>query len=343
MKFAWRRVRRGATLVGAVLCLAIVSHHWLTGVPWLQSAYWTVITLSGVGYTQDTPESVGPARQLQTIVIILVGMLAVGYTLGMLFQLLIEGQLERAMGVRRMTRQIEQLKGHVIVCGFGRMGRNLSARLAHKKLPFVVVESHAETATEAMAMGYLTLEGDATDEEVLQNAGIECAKVTVIALSSDADNVFLTLTARNLNTDMRILARGEQASTEKKLRQAGANQVVMPAVIGAQRVADMIVKPHAADLMFRVADHASLSADLEELTIVEGNRLIGQSIRDADPRHHFQLLIVAIRRADGQLKLNPEADMQISTGDTLIVLGEIENIMEFRKEYGIPLIGDTIG
>ncbi len=335
MNIAWRRVRRGATLVGAVLCLAVVSHHWLTDAPWLQSAYWTVITLSGVGYTQETPESVGPARQIQTIAIILVGMLAVGYTLGMLFQLLMEGQLERLRGVRRMKRQIDQLNGHVIVCGFGRMGRNLSARLAQKKLPFVVVDSHAEIVAEAMAMEYLAMEGDATDEEVLQSVGIERAKTIVTALRSDADNVFLTLTARNLNADLRILARGEQASTEKKLHQAGANHVVMPSVIGAQRVADMIVKPHAAALMYRVADHSSLSADLEELTVATGNRLIGQSIREADPSRQFQLLIVAIRRADGELTLNPDADLQFAAGDTLIVLGEMENILEFCKVYDI--------
>lgn len=316
-----------------MFCLAFASHHWLTGEPWLESIYWTVITLSGVGYSQETPESVGPAQQIQTILIILIGMIAIGYTLGVLFQVVIEGQLDRALGVRRMKRQIEQLKDHVILCGFGRMGRYLSSRLAGKNLPFVVVDTDAGAVAEAVAMGYLVIEGDATDEDVLQSMSIEHAKTIVVALQSDADNVFLTLTARNLNSDLRILARGEHVSTEKKLRQAGANQVVLPAVIGAQRIGDMILKPHAADLMYRVADHATLSIELEELEIAEDNQLIGQSIREADPRQRYQLLIVAVRRADGELFLNPDAELQFQQGDTLIAFGQPEDIAKFRDEH----------
>ncbi len=337
MHESFRRIRRGATLLGVVICVAVVGHQRLTDDPWLESIYWTVITLSGVGYTQETPASVGPARQLLTIVVILVGMMAITYTFGVLLKITLQGQLDRALGVRRMSRLIEQLKQHTIVCGFGRMGHNLAAHLARKKLPFVVVDSQPEMVAEASAMGYLAIEGDATDEEILKAAGIEQSKTVVVALHSDANNVFLTLTARNLNAQLNILARGEHPSTEKKLRQAGANHVVMPAAIGAQRIADMISKPHAANLMYRVADQSTLSVELEELLILESNRLVGQSIRDADLRQKHQMLILAIRCADGQLLLTPEADRQFQPGDTIIVLGQEENIVQFRKAYDTPL------
>ena len=327
-----QRVRRGATFLGAIFCLAVAAHHWLSGEPWLESVYWVVITLSGVGYSQEVPESVGPALQLKTIFVILIGMVALGYTLGVLFQAVIEGQLERAFGVRRMTRQIEQLKDHVIVCGFGRLGHILAERLAAKKLPFVAIDADADAVAEAVALGYLAIEGDATDESVLQEANIKFARIIVVALHSDADNVFLTLTARNLNPQLHIFARGEQVSTEKKLRQAGANHVVTPAAIGAQRIGDMILKPHAADLMYRVADHTTLSIELEELLITESNPLVGQTIREADPRQRHQVLIVGIRPVDGDLMLNPAADHEFQTGDMLIVLGEPDQITKFRRE-----------
>jgi voltage-gated potassium channel len=274
---------------------------------------------------------------LLTIIVILVGMTAITYTFGVLLKIILQGQLDRALGVRRMSRLIEQLKQHTIVCGFGRMGHNLAARLARKKLPFVVVDSQPEMVAEASAMGYLAIEGDATDEDILKAAGIERSKTVVVALHSDANNVFLTLTARNLNAQLNILARGEHPSTEKKLRQAGANHVVMPAAIGAQRIADMISKPHAANLMYRLADQSTLSVELEELLILESNRLVGQSIRNADLRQKHQLLIIAIRPADGQLLLTPEADRQFQPGDTIIVLGQEENIVQFRKAYDTPL------
>jgi voltage-gated potassium channel len=339
MNESLRHVRRGATLLGAVFCVAVVGHKQFTGDPWLESIYWAVITLSGVGYTQETPASVGPARQLLTIVVILVGMTTIAYTFGVLFIIVIQGQIDRVLGVRRMSRLIEQLKHHTIVCGFGHVGRNLVERLRKKKLSFVVVDSQTERVAEASALGYLTIEGDATDEEVLKSAGIDRAKTVVVALRSDADNVFLTLTARNLNTKLNILARCEQPNTEKKLRQAGANHVVMPAIIGAQRIADIISKPHAADLLYRVADPTALSVDLEELQIPKFNRLIGKTIRSADLRQHHQLLIIAIRREDGQLLLTPEAEQKFHAGDTIIVLGQEEGIAQFRQAYDIPLAG----
>ena len=320
---ALTRVRRGLLVIGMLLVIAIVGHNVLHRTTWLESIFWAVITISTVGYSYETPSDIGPAEQLLAVSVIIFGTVAVAFTLGVFLQAVIEGQIEQAMGVRRMTRQIEKIEDHVIICGFGRVGQNLAARLAGQNTMFVVVEMNAEAIAEAVSRQYLVIEGDATDEDVLRSAGIERAKTVVVALQTDADNVFLTLTARNMNPNLRILARGEMAGTERKLRQAGANEVVLPAVIGAHRIADLIVRPHAADLLHRVGDvDGSFEAVLAEIEIPLGSSLAGRTIREAGTHEQHRLLIVSIRRADGKEIFNPHGDHKFEEGDTLIAKTE---------------------
>ncbi len=246
-----------------------------------------------------------------TIFAILVGVSLAAYVFGNFLQLLAQGAIERTLGVRRMHRDIDQLYNHTIVCGYGRVGKTLSEELAGRKVPFVVVEHEAEIVADAADTGYLFLTGDATDEDMLLEAGVKRASSLIVALRSDADNVFLTLTARNLNPRLRIIARGEQPATEKKLLQAGADRVVMPAVLGARRMAAMVSHPHAAELIDLVTDHRALNAVLEELQVPEESPWAGKSIRDAGTRSKHHLLIVALRRADGGMVFNPEADLVV--------------------------------
>ena len=334
MTDAFQRARRGALMIGVVFVVSVLGRFLLAKTTLLEAIFWTVVTISTVGYSFHTPADVEPAEQLLAVGVIIVGTLAVAYTGGVLLQAVIEGQLDNALGVRRMTRQVEKLNNHVIICGFGRIGQNLAARLAQQRLQFVVVELRPETIVEATAHGYLVLEGDATDEDILRQAGIERAQTIVVALQSDADNVFLTLTARNMNPDLKILARGELLATERKLRQAGADEVVLPAVIGAHRIADLIVKPHAADLMHRVGDlDSSLEAVLEEIFVPAGSKLVGITIRDAETHRRHRLLLVAIRHADGREVFNPDGDYVFEAGDTLIAVAEPGDVATFREEY----------
>ena len=326
-----KRIRRGAFLLASVAVLATVGHHWLTGRTWLESIHWFVITVSTVGYGERSSEP--PAVQAFTIVVVLVGIAAVAYPIGGFLQLWAQGEIERVLGVRRMTREIEHLTGHTIVCGFGRLGETLTEELAGRHLPFVVIEQEAALVANASDLGYLFVTGDATEEDVLQEAGVTRAKTLIVALRSDADNVFLTLTARNLNPNLRIIARGEQPPTEKKLLQAGADRVVMPAVLGARRMAAMVSHPHAAELIDLVTDHRALDASIAELLVGEDSPWAGKSIRDAATRTRYHLLIVALRRADGNLVFNPEADLVVEHGDTAIVMGKRQDIEKFRREY----------
>jgi len=324
------KVRRGAFVLVGFSILSVVSHAWLTGETMLESVYWFVITISTVGYGERSTEP--PAVMWSTIVIILVGVSLAAYVFGNFLQLLAQGAIERTLGVRRMHREIDQLYGHTIVCGYGRVGKTLSEELASRKVPFVVIEHQSDVVADSADSGYLFLTGDATDEDALLEAGVKRAASLVVALRSDADNVFLTLTARNLNPRVRIIARGEHPATEKKLLQAGADRVVMPAVLGARRMATMISHPHAAELIDLVTDHRALNAALEELQVPEESPWAGKSLRDAGTRIKHHLLVVALRRADGNMVFNPEADLVVQPGDTAIVMGKTQDIQNFRRE-----------
>lgn len=309
--------------------VAVFAYKWLTGCSWLDAVYFFVITVSTVGYGEqsvlDTDE------KLLTIAIILVGVVAVGYTVGLIVQSMVEGQINQALGVRRMEKEIDQLSGHAIVCGYGRIGKTIAAELARRKKKFVIVDQSDEIIEAAREDHLLVIHGDATDEEVLVHAGIARATTLVVALKNDADNVFLTLTARNLQPTLRIIARGEQSATEKKLRQAGADQVVLPAVIGGRRMAALVTRPNAAEMLEHFTNHEKIDVELEELRIVPDSPLVGSTVRDTASRERHNLLIVGIRRSGGQMVFNPAPEDLFEQGDTLVVLGKKDDVEAFQR------------
>ena len=328
MNEALGQARRGALVLGCVMVWSILSYHWLYEKPLLESIYWTVITIAGVGYSQsvEVPES----RQFLSIVVILVGMLTLAYTIGMLIQAIVEGQLDKAMGAKRMKKEIKKLQDHVIICGFGRIGQNLAHRLARHDVPFIVIDPCSETIAEAKTHDYLCLEADATDEDVLRSAGLDRASTIVFGIQSDPDNVFLTLTVRNMNPNITIIARGEHPRTEKKLLQAGATQVVMPAVIGAERIADIIVGANAPDLLRNVGQGSGLNAELEEFEFTAESPYAGRTVREAEEKQE-QLMIVAVRRPDGETLFNPKDDQLLSVGDVVVIMGPEADIEQFYE------------
>ncbi|QDT68344.1 Voltage-gated potassium channel Kch [Planctomycetes bacterium MalM25] len=323
------RIRRGVTFLGAFFVVAVTSYKWLHECSWLDAVYFFVITVSTVGYGEQS--QFDSDEKIFTIAVILVGVISVGYTVGLIVQSMIEGQIDQALGARRMEQQIEQLSGHAIVCGYGRLGATISEELSRRKRAFVILDSDQEVVDAALEDGHLAIAGDATDEEVLKHACIDKAETIVIALRSDADNVFLTLTARNLNPSMRIIARGEQVATEKKLRQAGADQVVLPAVIGGRRMAALVTRPNAAEMLEHFTNHEKIDVELEELRIPQGSPLVGQTVRDTATRQRHNLLIVGIRRSGGTMVFNPDPDDEFEADDTLVVMGRVEDVQSFQR------------
>lgn len=332
MKTPLERVRFGAFVLAAVVVLAITGYV-LLGYNLVEAIWMVVITISSVGYGERSAQ--GPVFQLFTVGVIVLGMSAAAYTLGGLVQLLTQGEVERVLGIRRMTREIERLTGHVIVCGYGRMGQLLTASLRRQKLPFLLVDRDPKLADDARQLDYLVIAGDATVDSVLLSAGIQQAKTLVTVLPSDADNVFITLTARNLCPQLQIIARAEQRSTESKLRQAGADKVVMPALVGARQLSRLITHPATADLIELVQENDSVEFQLEEIELAPKSRLVGATVRDTEAHRKHRLLVAAIKQADGNMVFNPDADHKFAAGDVVIIMGRADDLERFQQEYGL--------
>ena len=327
-----KRMRLGLVILVIIFVVAVCGYR-ISGRSLLDSVYMVVVTLSSVGYGETS--SLSPPLQVFTILLIVFGASTAVYIVGGFVQMMAEGEINRALGRRRVNREIERLTGHVIICGFGRVGETLAEELHRRKYAFVVLDNDPERITEAISLGYLALTDDATQEEALMRAGVKRAKTVVTSLPRDAENVFLTLTARNLNRELKIIARGESRSTEKKLIQAGADRVVLPAATGAMRMAAMITRPSTVELLELVAGRHMAQVEVDGLTISPGSPLAGCTVRESEPRRRHGLLIVALQHAGGELTFNPDADTEFQEGDTVIVMGRLADIERFRTEYGI--------
>ncbi len=320
-------------LILAGLFVAGVAGYWLWGWTLIESVYMVALVFSTVGLEEVHQLTQG--QMVFTTVLIVLGVSAAVYVTGGFLQMVAEGEINRRLGMRRMTREIERLRSHVVVCGFGRMGETLAAELHGGRIPFVVIERDPERIAEASAQGYLAVNDDATQEEALLGVGVMHAKTLVTTLPSDADSVFITLTAHNLNPAMRIIARGELRSTEKKLIQAGADQVVLPATTAAQRMATMIRRPSAVELIEVVAGRQLTEIELDELLITKASPLDGVTVRQSEPRTRHGLMIIAVRHANGRLEFNPGGNTVFQTGSTVVVMGRREDIDRFRADYDL--------
>ena len=330
-------------LIGAIAFvltfMTAVTGYVLAGWNLLDATYMSVITIFGVGYGEVKPIT-SPALRVFTILVIVAGYTSVVYMVGGIVQMVTEGELNKALNSRRMNREIETLNQHTIICGYGRIGQILARRLAKVKQPFIIIDSNSDRLTEAEAKGYLAISGSATDERVLHSAGINRAKVLATVLPDDAVNVFITLTARELNPGLMILARGELPSTEKKLRLAGADCVVLPAAIGAERMAHMITHPAAMDFLQQEDGRntlnellAQLDVQMDELAILDNSPLVGQTVADIEVRGKGAFIVVALRKSDGSTIIHPQHEMLLAANDTVIVMGHRGDIPQFAKNY----------
>lgn len=332
MRAPLHRIRLGAVVLAVISVSAVVGYHAL-GYDWLDAIWMVVITVSSVGYGEETDSDANV--KILSIAVIVFGLSAAAYTIGGLLQMITEGELERALGRRKMTRDIERLKEHVVICGFGRMGEMLARDLTSMERLFVIVDNDVERIADAESHRYLCLSGDATEEETLREAGIERASALVTGLPNDAASVFITLTSRNLNPNLQIIARAEHPSTEKKLRQAGADRVVMPALVGARQMARLITRPSTADLMELVAETSFLDYELDEIAVPEDSKLARVTVRETEAHRRHRLLVVAVKEKDGNMVLNPDAEYTFKSGDVVIFMGHTEDIARFRDEYAL--------
>ncbi|MEA5451514.1 potassium channel protein [Leptolyngbya sp. CCNP1308] len=337
---SFRRIVTGIIFFSLTVVAAVIG-YMVAGWNFLDAIYMVVITIFGVGYGEVQPLN-SPPLKVFTIFVIIAGALSVAYTVSGFVQMITEGEIHRALNVKRMTKEIDSLEGHVIICGFGRIGQLVARKLKRDRQPFIIVDSDPERVTLAQEQGYLMHQGNATDETALEAAGIHRAKSLATVLPNDAANVFITLTAREMNPALMILARGEMPSTEKKLRLAGANHVVLPASISALRMAHLISHPSAVDFLSQTdGQHglneflAELDIQLNELVVDAASPLIGGTIGDIEVKGQGTFITVALRRADGEVIIHPSRATYLALGDSIILMGHQGDMPNFAQQSAI--------
>ena len=299
----------------------------------LDSLYMTVITISTVGFSEVNP--VSNQGRILTMAILISGLGVLGYVVGTLTRTLVEGQLLEVMGRKKLERQIQKLKEHYIICGYGRVGRIICEEIKKSKpTPLVVVDNDSTLTPKIEEHGYLYLLGDATSEETLLKAGILSAKGLATALDSEADNVYITLTARGLNPGLFVLSRAGRRGSEKKLERAGANRVVSPHQIGGFRMAQAMLRPHVTEFIDFAFTDLDTNLGMEEIPVRPNSKLSDISLVDSGIRQQFDLIIVAISKATGEMLFNPASQTRIQIGDTLIALGQRSSLQKLEQLLG---------
>ncbi|MGZ4710505.1 MAG: potassium channel family protein [Acidimicrobiales bacterium] len=311
----WRRLG-GASIALLVVLVVGTAGYVILGFSVLDAAYQTVTTVSTVGFREVEPLS--PAGQVFTMVLVLVGVGAALYAFSVLIETLIEGRLNELLGRRRMEQSLASMQGHVIICGWGRVGRSIAAEVAAAGRDLVVVELDRDKVADVAAPSVV---GDATEDSVLRAAGIERAAALVAAGDGDADNSFITLSARALCPGLFIVARARSQESADKLMRAGADRVVNPQSIGGARMAAFVLRPHVAEFLDVVMRERSLEFRLEEVPVGVDSPIVGRTLRDSHLRDLTGALVLALRDADGTFQTNPSPDLEIRGGQVIIAIG----------------------
>lgn len=309
----------------ALTCIVAVAGYMIAGWSLLDAIYMVIITVFGVGYGEAKPLA-HPALKVFTMGVIIAGCSSGIYTVGGFVQMLAEGEINRVLGIRRMSKGIEKLTDHALICGYGRVGQMLAHELLVAGHAFVIIDASEARVREAQEHGFLTCMGNAAEDETLLAAGIARGRCLATVLPDDSANVFITLTARELNATIEIIARAESPSTEKKLIRSGANRIVMPAFIGATKIAHMITHPSSEELLTSPDGRMHLDEELRqigleitEIALKHGSSLVGQNVASVEVSGGF--VLVAVKRGDGSLVRDPRADLQLLLDDTLMLVG----------------------
>ena len=333
MKKQRRHLTVAVLLLMLILVLGTGGYVVVEGWSVLDSLYMMVITLATVGYGEVHP--VSQYGRILTMGIIVSGIGVGAYLIGTLTQMVVEGRVGDVMGRRKLERQIQTLNNHYIICGYGRVGKVVCEEIKKSKpTPLVVIEKDGGRTPEIEVDGHLYLLGDATEEECLVRAGVQRAKALVTALDSEAENVYITLTARGLNPNIFVLARAGKVGSEKKLLRAGANRVVSPHQIGGSRMAQALLRPTVTDFLDFAIHDQDIELKLEEIPVQTTSRIADVTLVESGIRQRLDLIVVAIKKANGEMLFNPAFHTRIQIGDTLIALGQKKSLATLGELLG---------
>jgi len=323
------RLRIALIILVFIILGGSLSYVLVEGWSFGDSLYMTLITLSTVGFGEVHPLSQG--GKIVTLVVILCGVGTGAFAVGTITEMILEGRIREILGRRKLEKQLQSLKDHYIICGYGMIGTVICQEFQKSRKPFVVIEKMEEPIREIEKRGYLYIQGDATEDEVLLRAGVKGARALILAISSDADNVFITLTAKELNPGIFVVSRASDAVGERRLRRAGANKVISPDRLGGYRMSQAVLRPAVVEFIELTHCVKDIELTIDEVQVQEGSRVAGTTLRESGIREKTGMIIVAIEKASGEMDFNPSAGAKIEDGDRLVTIGSTAQLEDLIK------------
>jgi voltage-gated potassium channel len=321
-----------AILLFTIIIIGTMGYVFIEDMTVLDSLYMTTITIFTVGFREVKPLS--PLGQFFTIMIICGGVGTAIFAFTKVGEIIYEGGINRFWRRRRMENRLKKIKDHYIICGCGRMGHTVCERLEEEKIPYVIIDNNEETIQKLTeTCDCIAIIGDASNEEVLLEAGVKRAKAVAALLPSDADNLYLVLTVRLLHPSIFILSKVLEDEAEKKILQIGANKVVSPYKLSGLKLAQGLIRPTLVDFLDLIIRRQELSLSMEEFVVKKNSKIVNQTLIESDVRKQANVIVVATKKPGKDIVFNPSTDIQIGTGDTLLVLGDESGISKFEKRY----------
>lgn len=319
-------------LIFLVIFIGTLGFHVIEGWSFLDCLYMTVITIFTVGFKEV--KVLSPQGQIFTIFVILGGVGTAIFAFTKIAEIAYEGGINKFWRRKRMEKELKNLKNHYIICGQGRMGKIVRERLEEEKLPFVVIDNKEEKLEDLkQTNSCLFIEGDATHEDTLTKAGIKKAKGLAALLPTDADNLYLVLSAKLINPSLFILSKAMDEEAERKILQIGANKVVSPYKLSGLKIAQGLIRPTLVDFMDLIIRRKELALYMEELVVKKDSKLVNRNLTECDIRRTANVIVVAMKKPGKDIEFNPSPDSKIKTGDILLVLGDKNAVNQFENIY----------